>query len=295
MSATYATPNTVAEACELLTAPGSHALAGGVAFTMALTKGQVDPASIVSLAHIHELHGVKGEINGALTIGALSTHGQLLRDKRITAHEAQLGEMFADVGNVRVRAVGTLGGNLAYADPRHDPAPLLGALGASVVIESTTARRTVPVADFATGAFATVLHPGELVRSIELPARSAETRIGWCKLQTNSLDDYATLSLAVGFEESNRRVTHPRILVGAADTHVRTQRAAALLDGVELDAVGRLASEVIEEVADVLAADIEPSSNHRGSAAYKRDLVRVALNRALDRTRTHSPQAGTFR
>lgn len=295
MSTTYATPDTVAEACALLEAPGANALAGGVAFTMALTKGQIDPASIVSLARIDGLRGVTAEPAGGLSIGALATHGQLLREERIAAHEPQLRELFADVGNVRVRAVGTLGGNLAYADPRHDPAPLLGALGAEVVIESSTSRRTVLVADFATGSFATVLQPGELLCSINVPARSAGTRIGWCKLQTNSLDDYATLSLAVGFEESNGRITQPRILVGAADTHVRTQRAAALLDGADVDADGRVASELIEEVADALAADIKPCSNHRGSAMYKRDLVRVALNRAMVRTAKPSLAEGCSR
>jgi CO/xanthine dehydrogenase FAD-binding subunit len=284
MSTTYATPDTIAEACGLLETPGAYALAGGVAFTMALTKGQIDPASIVSLAKIDGLRGVTAEPAGGFSIGALSTHGQLLRDERIAEHEPQLREMFADVGNVRVRAVGTLGGNLAYADPRHDPAPLLGALGAEVVIESSTGKRTVPVADFATDSFSTVLQPGELLCSVNVPPRPAGTRIGWCKLQTNSLDDYATLSLAVGFEESNGRITRPRILVGAADTHVHTQRAAGLLEGADIDADGRVAPELIEEVADALAADIKPCSNHRGSAMYKRDLVRVALNRAMMRT-----------
>lgn len=295
MSTTYATPATLAEACGLLETPGSHALAGGIAFTMALAKGQVDPASIVSLGKIAELRGITGHASGALSIGALTTHGDLLRDGRIVAYEPQLGEMFADVGNVRVRAVGTLGGNLAYADPRHDPAPLLGALGAHVIIESATARRTVKVAELATGSFATVLRPGELLRSIELPARSAGLKVGWCKLQSNSLDDYATLSLAVGFEATGGRVASPRILVGAADTHVRAQRAAALLEHAELDAGGRVGAGLLDEVADALAADIEPGSNHRGSAGYKRDLVRVALHRAMDRTLRHTPHGRNAR
>jgi CO/xanthine dehydrogenase FAD-binding subunit len=235
---------------------------------------------------------VAAEPAGGFSIGALSTHGQLLRDERIATYEPQLREMFADVGNVRVRAVGTLGGNLAYADPRHDPAPLLGALGAEVVIQSGAGKRTVPVADFATGSFATVLQPGELLCSVNVPARPAGTRIGWCKLQTNSLDDYATLSLAVGFEESNGRISRPRILVGAADTHVRTQRAAGLLDGADINADGRVAPELIEEVADALAADIKPCSNHRGSVIYKRDLVRVALNRAMMRTANSAKAQG---
>jgi carbon-monoxide dehydrogenase medium subunit len=295
MSTTYAVPETIAEACGLLETRGAHALAGGVAFTMALTKGQLDPAAIVSLAGIDALRGISGEASEALSIGALSTHGQLLRDQRIAAYEPQLRELFADVGNVRVRAVGTLGGNLAYGDPRHDPATLLGALGATVVIDSAAGRRTVPVADLATGSFATVLGPGELLSSIELPARSPGLRAGWCKLQSNSLDDYATASLAVGFENAGGYVANPRILVGAADTHVRSQPAAALLEGAELDADGRVRAGLLEEVADSLATDIEPASNHRGSADYKRDLVRVALNRAMARTLGHSLQGRNAR
>lgn len=279
MNTSYELPETLDEACLLLETEGAHALAGGVAFTMALTKGQIQPASIVSLAKLSGLRGV--ESGEGLVIGSLTTHAELLHNPALAAYDPLLPLMFSDVGNVRVRAAGTLGGNLAYADPRHDPAPLLCALGAEVVLRSARVSRRIPLESLALGPFQTALGPGELLTSIELPPRPVTRRTGWCKLQSSSLDDYASVSVAVSYEEADGRVVNPRVYVGAADTHVRPLSASDCLAGAAVDAADQLDPEAVQAAADAIEAEVQPKVDHRGSARYKRKLTRTALLRAV--------------
>ena len=286
MTTTFALPETLGEACRLLSAEGSHALAGGVAFTMALTKGEVYPSAIVSLRRLDaDLRGVglvdEADPRRGLDIGALTTHAELLHHPAVAAYEPRLVRMFADVGNVRVRNVGTIGGNLAYADPRPDPAPLLCALGATVSVYDDAGERRLPLQSLSVGSFRTVLGPGELLTAVHLPARSAGQRCGWSKLQSSSLDDYATVSVAVSYRVEHGTVAEPRIFLGAADTHVRPLSAPDELRGASVDGSGVIDAAAVEAAADRLAGEISPSANHRGSPDYKRHLARVALHRAL--------------
>ncbi|MDK1361693.1 FAD binding domain-containing protein [Arthrobacter sp. zg-Y1219] len=284
MNTSYDVPPTVEEACYLLESDGAHALAGGVAFTMALSKGQIQPGSIVSLA---KLHGLRGVVVGAgLTIGAMTTHGELLRNPALAGYDPLLPLMFSDVGNVRVRAVGTLGGNLAYADPRHDPSPLLCALGAIVVLQSSRGTRRVLLESLAEGPFRTSIQRGELLTAVELPPRPQTLRSGWSKLQTSSLDDYASVSVAVAYEETGGQIANPRIFVGASDTHVHPLKASQCLAASVVGGNGAIGAKAVEAAADALEKEIQPKDDHRGSRHYKRQLVRVALVRAIARARS---------
>jgi aerobic carbon-monoxide dehydrogenase medium subunit len=290
MSTTFASPTTLTEACRLLAADGAQPLAGGVAFTMALTKGQVEPTAIIFLRHLEaDLRGIScredEDPTAGLRIGPLTTHGELLRHPAVAAYEPRLVRMFADVGNVRVRAVGTIGGNLAYADPRHDPAPLLCALGATVTVQSSGGERELPLERLATGSFQTVLAMGELLTAVHLPERAAGLRCGWSKLQSSSLDDYATVSVAVTYRVEDGVMAGVRVFLGAADSHVRPLSASARLNGAAVDAEGAVDATALDEAADQLAAEITPGGNHRGSPGYKRELARVALHRAIDDSR----------
>lgn len=291
----FSTPETLDEAILLLAEPGAHALAGGVAFTMALTKGEIEPERIVSLRNLRgELGGVAASSDGTLTLGALTTHRELLEAPEIQAYEPRLPTLFSDVANVRVRAVGTIGGNLAYADPRQDPAPLLCALGAVLALQGPDGGRDLPLEALATGSFRTVLAPGELITHVRLPPRPTEHRCGWSKLQSNSLDDYATVSAAVAYRIQDGTVADPRLFLGAADTHVRPLGAGRHLAGAAVDGTGSVDSAAVRAVADALVGEITPTASHRGSEDYQRHLARVALRRALEDAAT-GPVPGATR
>src|SRR5437868_14911256 len=131
-------------------------------------------AHLVDVKHIPALSGLRLE-NDWLVIGAATTHRMLERSPVVREHSVDLAAMEHGVANIRVRSVGTLGGNLCFADPHSDPASFLIAAGATLICQRGAATRRVPAAGFLTGPYQSALDPGELLLGVELPPRPAST------------------------------------------------------------------------------------------------------------------------
>jgi carbon-monoxide dehydrogenase medium subunit len=180
------------------------------------------------------------------------------------------------VANPRVRATGTLAGNICFAEPHSDPATLLLCLDARVVIEGAAGQRTAGLDEFFVGAYETSLADGELVTHIVVPIPPANWRIAYEKF---GIHERPTLGLAVVLETDDGRqtVTGARAAVGCVGpTPRRSAEAERLLSGPIVEIEKRL-----DAASEALAADAELIADLDGGIAYKRNLIRVFLRRVV--------------
>jgi len=275
----YHAPTSLEETYELLGRYGedAHLMAGGTALVLLLQQGLVQPGHVVGLSKIAELRGIRRLDNEGLEIRALTTHRQAERSAEVQAYCPALADNFARVATIRIRNQGTVGGNLAHADPAQDPPPMLIVLGGQAVVASREGQRRVPLDEFFVDYFETALQPGEVLVSVELPPLPASTRVTYKKFLPRTQDDYATVSVAaalrVGADFACEEV---RVALGAAaTTPVRARNVETALRGQ------RLTPAAIEDAAALVRDEVDPLDDLRGSAAYKREMARVWTKRAL--------------
>ncbi|MCA1647236.1 MAG: xanthine dehydrogenase family protein subunit M [Chloroflexi bacterium] len=275
----YHAPTSLAETFELLDAHGddAHLMAGGTALVLLLQQGLVQPGHVVGLRDVPELQGVRRLDDGGLHIGALTTHRQAERSAAVVEYCAALAETFARVATVRIRNQGTVGGNLAHADPAQDPPPMLMSLGGSAVVASRAGERRISLDAFFVDYFETALQPGEVLVACELPPLAAGTRVTYKKFLPRTQDDYATVSVAAALRVgANALCADVRVSLGAAaTTPVRARKVEEALRGQ------RLSPEAINAAAALVRDEVDPLDDLRGSAGYKREMARVWTQRAL--------------
>jgi carbon-monoxide dehydrogenase medium subunit len=259
------------EARDLLLRYGDDAAAicGGTELLLLLKLGYAAYGHLVSISGIPTLHGVRAE-NGGLVIGATSTHREIESSPLVLELLPALAAMERRVANIRVRNVGTLGGNLCFSDPHSDPATFLLALDA----EADWADRRAPLHEFLVGPYQTALAAGELLRAVRIPIPAADTRIVHRKLAFHERPA-ATVTTAVRVQE--RTITEARIAVGSVGSRaVRAHAAEAQLQGVPTGD-----PDVLARAAATAAETSEPVDDANGSAEYKKELVRVLVTRCL--------------
>jgi carbon-monoxide dehydrogenase medium subunit len=232
---------------------------------------------VVGLRGVAELRGITKDADGSLIINACATHRDAERSPEVRAHSAALADAFARVATVRIRNQATVGGNLAHADPAQDPPPILLALDAEVRIARVGGARTIPLTSFFKDVFETDLRDGELIRSIRVPALPRGARATYLKFLPRTADDYATVGVAVMVaRDQGGRCTQVRIALSAVGP-VPFRAVAA-----ESALVGAIPDQSAIERSAVLAAEAtDPFDDVRGSAAYKKDMTRVFVRRAL--------------
>ena len=275
----YHEPRTLDGAFELLERFGDdvHLLAGGTSLVLLMRLGLVFPSHVVGLRRIEGLREIGIARDGGLEIGALVTHAEIERSALVQRFFPPLAETFGHVATVRVRNQGTIGGNIVHADPAGDPPPMLIALDGEVVIARRGRARTMPIGDFFRNLFETALEPGEIVTAIRIPPPARGTKGKYVKFLPASKDDYATVSVATTLRmDKSGTCEHVRIALGAvAQTPVRARRAEAILSGA------KPAKSAIEKAASLVLEEIDPQSDARGSAEYKREMARLWTERAL--------------
>jgi carbon-monoxide dehydrogenase medium subunit len=179
------------------------------------------------------------------------------------------------LANVRVRNVARIGGSLAHADPHMDLPPLLAALGASVTIAGPAGERTLPAIEVSTGYLETSLKRNELITRVDVPALAGR-RVAYVKATTRSADDWPAVGIAVSFALKEKNFDAATFVVSAAtDRPMRLSAAESMLQGGPLDD-GKL-----KQACEATAAALQIESDLHGSAAYKKQLVRVYLGRAI--------------
>jgi len=264
-------PTSEEEARELLLRYGDDAAAicGGTELLLLLKLGYAVYGHLVSISGIPTLQGVRAE-NGRLVIGATSTHREIESSSLVLEHLPALAAMERRVANIRVRNVGTLGGNLCFSDPHSDPATFLLALDA----EADWADRRAPLHEFLVGPYQTALAPGELLRAVRIPLPTPDTRIVHHKLAFHERPA-ATVTTAVRVQDG--AITEARIAVGSVGSRaLRAHAAEAQLQGIPAGDLPTIAG-----AAETAAEMSEPVDDANGSAEYKRELVRVLVTRCL--------------
>src|SRR5207248_424365 len=155
-----------------------------------------EPSRLISLRRVKELRGIRATSDAALTINALATHRQIETSTEVQQFCPALSKTFGEVATVRIRNQGTVGGNLAHADPAQDPPPMLIALGGSARIASASSERRIPLDEFFIDYFETALRPDEVLVAVDLPPLATGTRVTYKKFLPRTQDDYATVAVA---------------------------------------------------------------------------------------------------
>ena len=272
-----AEPRTLAEALALIDPddPSVRPIAGGTALMLMMKAAVFRPTRLVSLRGIERKFSAIAEANGELRIGAMATLSALERSAAVRAKVPVLGETLRVLSNVRVRNVATVGGNLAHGDPHMDLPPVLIALGASVATASPSRERVLPVEDLLAGYYETVLGRNELITELRIPAQG-KRRAAYLKCTAGSADDWPALGVAASVEADGQAVTSIRLVASAAtEKAVRLKGAEKVLTGAAID------TAVLARAGDAAADEAEIMSDVRGSAAYKRELLRVYVGRAV--------------
>jgi carbon-monoxide dehydrogenase medium subunit len=273
-------PRSLEEAFGLLESgdPSVRPMGGGTAL-MLMMKAQIfRPTRLVSLRH------VGGSFNGialnseqdSMRVGALSTFSDLEHSPLVKQHFPAIVETMKTLANVRVRHVASVGGNLAHADPHLDLPPVWMALDASAEIVNKSGKRVAQVADIFAGYYETTLESGELISEVRVPLRPT-WRSTYVKVTTRALHDWPALGLAISADLDGCCVKDLRIVLSAAlDKPTRLFAAEDVLRGAEIT------DSSLRGVGEAAEAEVEIHSDGRGSAAYKKHLLRVHLARAFE-------------
>jgi aerobic carbon-monoxide dehydrogenase medium subunit len=260
----YRRAASVEEALGLL-ADGGVALAGGHSLIPALKLRLSEPATLVDIARIPGLSGIRVE-GGTLVIGATTRHHDVATSADVAAQARVLAQAAATIGDQMVRNRGTIGGSLAHAAPHGDLPAVVLALGAEIVAQGASGERTIAADEFFTDYYSTALGEGELVTAVRIPG--GQTRGAYVKFNRRTLD-WALVGVAVSHGANGWRIG----LTGVAPTAVRARQAEeALANGAS-----------IAEASLRAAEGLDPPEGLDGSAEYKRHLTTVLVRRALER------------
>jgi carbon-monoxide dehydrogenase medium subunit len=251
-------------------------IAGGTALMLMMKAGVFRPTRLVSLRKLAAQYArVAAGANGGLAIGAMAPLAMVERSPEVARAAPVIPRAMRRLSNIRVRNVATIGGNLAHGDPHMDLPPVLIALGAEVVVVGPKGERTIAVEDLFAGYFETVLAKNELIAELRIPAQG-KSRAAYVKVTTGSAEDWPALGVAVALEAAGATIKSARVVVSAAtEKAVRLKAAEKALAGASID------DKTIARAGDAATDEAECISDVRGSAAYKRELLRVYVGRAL--------------
>ena len=272
-----ALPRSVDDCLKTLAKRGADAkvVAGGTDLLPQLKNGLLRPAFVVDLSGVALLRRL-GVNRQGLRVGASVTAREIELDPRIQKDYPALAESGALVGSVQIRNLATVGGNLCNAAPSADMAPPLMALEAEAVIAGPKGKRRVPLADFFQGVRRTVLAPDELLVELVVPAPGARSGGNYLRHTPRRELDIAVVGVASQLTLSNGVCAKARIALAAvAPTPVRATAAEQALEGQPVT------PEQIERAAELAVGAAQPISDQRGSAEFRRHLVRVLTRRTL--------------
>lgn len=272
-------PTTVDEACLMLSDFGDEAapISGGTAILILMKSGLYAPKHLINLKALRELSEIRFDPKEGLQLGALATHREVELHPEVTRCYPILSSTYARVANVRVRNSATVGGNLAHGDFRIDPPAPLIALDAKIWLHGTDGERNLPLKDFYNGFYSTAKAEGEIVTAVTLPSPPKGLKGVYLKYVGNAAADWPTLGTAVMLRMDNGTCSDLRVvLTSVAETPVKVSDLEDL-------AIGKtLSEEQIDIIANTAATQTQPIEDHRGSAWYKREMVKVHVRRGIE-------------
>jgi len=274
----YAAPRTLDEALALLAQHGDDAkvLAGGQSLIPLMKFRFAAPKIVVDINRIPGLDAIE-ERDGALVVGALARHNQIAESPVVKAGWPLIATCAPLVADPLVRNLGTMAGSLAHADAGGDWGSAMLALNGSVVARSQSGERTIPVSELFESTFTTILRPDELITEVRVPKPAGKAGGTYLKME-RKVGDFATVGAAVQLELSNGSIGRAGIgLTAVGITNIRATAAEQSLAGAAPT------DEAFAQAARLAAEAADPSSDLRGSAEYKREIVRVYVQRGLAR------------
>lgn len=254
-------------------------ISGGTALVIMMKQRLVRPSCLVSLRSVRGLNGIEVK-DGGLSIGGLATHRDVETSSLVRRRLPVLSETYHHVATIRVRNTASVGGGLAHADPNQDPPPTLIALGATVKATSANGSRVIPLDEFFTDYYETVLNPDEIITEVFVPKLPPNSGSAYLKFLPRTADDYATVSAAavLTLDKSKKTISDVRIALGSVGTTpIRAKDAEALLRGQPVK------PEAFREAAEKAKEAVDPVTDFRGSAGYKKEMAGVFVRRALEK------------
>jgi aerobic carbon-monoxide dehydrogenase medium subunit len=273
----YFAPTSLDEALSLLERFGDEGkvLAGGQSLIPLMKLRLAAPQAVIDINHVAELADTPAEDGGALRVGALVRHHTVERGG-LRARYATLTAAAPLISDPIVRNLGTVCGSVAHADPQGDWGSALIAMDAEVVTAASGGGgRTIPVADMLIGPFMTTLEPNELVTEVRVPDPGPRSGGAYLKLE-RKVGDFATVAVGVHVSMDNGTIRRAGIgLTAVGPKNIRAREAEDALSGRSPD------DAAIREAAELAARAASPHDDHRGTAEYKRNIVRVYTERGL--------------
>ncbi len=272
----YHAPRSLSEAIGLLIQLGDEAkiLAGGHSLLPMMKLRLAEPAHLIDLANIAELRGIQlqGEV---IRIGAMTTENELITSALIREKLPLLTEAARQIADPQVRNRGTIGGDIAHADPANDQPAIAMALDATLVLQGSQGTRRVQAVDFFHGPYMTAMQADELLVSLEIPVLAQGTGCAYKKLKRKT-GDWATAAAAVVIHKTGDIVTQVRIaLTNVAPTPLRATAAEQLMNGKPLTV------DVINQAVRLVRDICQPEQDLRGDAEYKTAMAGEMTRRAI--------------
>lgn len=271
----YYRAQSVSEAISLLREHSrAELLAGGHSLLPVMKLRLSQPGALVDIGRIESLKGITEQPNGGFRIGALTTHAEVAADDRLPAI---LTEAASVIGDPQVRNRGTVGGNVAHADPASDLPTVFVALKATFNVEGPDGERQITAEDCFTGLFTTDVRKGEILTSIDIPAQENGDVSAYAKM-FNPATRYALLGAGVVLAMDGQTCREASVAVGSlTPSALRARSVEAALEGQTLDdeTIASAAAQVVDDVGDNLIGDFH------ASAEYRRKMAPVYVRRAL--------------
>ncbi len=272
----YHKANSVAEAIELLNKYEDECkiIAGGHSLVPMMKLRLAEPENLIDISGIEELSGIT-ETENFIIIGACATHADIGRSDIIKKHAPMLEQATNKVGDVQVRNFGTIGGNIAHADPAADWPTLLLAANAKIIIQNAEGTREVDADDFFQGLFSTDMEENELITAIYIP-KSAANRNSVYRKFPQPASRFALVGCAAAIEVRNGKVANARVaFAGVSATPFRDSGIEKALEGRNFNA------ESIEAATSNVANGVSVMQDHFANEKYRRHLAGVFAKKAL--------------
>jgi carbon-monoxide dehydrogenase medium subunit len=275
----YITPRSLKGAVDLLGRYQGHAriVAGATDLILELERGvrrEVD--TLIDITRIPGLDLISLDEQGWVHLGPLVTHNHVAGSALIVERAYALARACWEVGAPQIRNRGTLAGNLITASPANDSITPLMALGAQVTLRSAAGQRVVPLEEFYSGVRKTALRADEVLTDIAFPVPAQQSRSAFIKFALRRAQAVSVVNVAVVLRLSAEKVQHAAITLGAvAPTIIHAAEAEAFLEGK------RLTARAMARAAELAADASQPIDDVRGSATFRREMVRVCTLRCL--------------
>jgi CO/xanthine dehydrogenase FAD-binding subunit len=274
----FESPQTLVEACQMLTAAEGKLIAGGTDVIPQMRDGRFQPDRLIDLSRLPNLSYVD-QHNDTITIGALTNYTTMLNSRQLQTEAPLLVAASGLVGGIQTQNRGTLGGNIANASPAGDTHPPLLALDAEVTLTGTGGDRTVPLADLLQGPGQTAISASEIIRHVSFKRLADGMDSTFMRLGNRGGMVISVVSVAVVLRLGpGSEVKDVRIALGAvAPTAIRCHQAESILLGQKLTAT------LVDEAAGSASRECSPIDDVRGTADYRRHGVKILVRRGLGR------------